>query len=96
MAARPRRQRDGLLLTLEHTAPHLAGADGGAFTALSSVNGLRPARFLSPYSVAKAGMDTFVGAAANELGPANIRVNSLAPGLVPTDLNAAILAIDEL
>jgi NAD(P)-dependent dehydrogenase (short-subunit alcohol dehydrogenase family) len=86
----------GCFLALKHAAPYLADAGGGAFTAISSVNALRPARFLSAYSAAKAGMDMFVRTAANELGPANIRVNSVAPGSVPTDLNADLLSIGEV
>lgn len=76
----------GCFLALKHAAPHLVG--GGSFTAISSLNGLRPAPFLAPYSAAKAGMDMFVRTAAAELGTGGIRVNSVAPGLVPTDLSA--------
>ena len=77
----------GAFLVLKHSAPALAAAGGGAFTAISSVAGLRPMRFLAPYSAGKAGMDAFVQTAANELGGANIRVNSVAPGMVPTELS---------
>ncbi|HET7486317.1 MAG TPA: SDR family NAD(P)-dependent oxidoreductase [Acidimicrobiales bacterium] len=86
----------GCFLALKHAAPHMAAAGGGAFTAISSLNGIRPARFLAPYSAAKAGMDMFVKTAANELGPAGIRVNSVAPGPVPSDLNDAVLAVAEV
>ena len=80
----------GCFLTMKHAAPHLAAAGNASLTAISSLNGIRPARFLAPYSAAKAGMDMFVQVAANELGPAGIRVNSVAPGYVPSDLNAEL------
>ena len=39
------------------------------------------------YSVSKAGMDGLTKALAKELGPSNIRVNSIAPGIINTDMN---------
>lgn len=86
----------GCFLALKHAAPRMAEAGGGAFTAISSLNGLRPARFLAAYSAAKAGMDMLVRTAANELGGAGIRVNSVAPGMVPTDLNSGLMGIDDV
>ena len=76
----------GNFLTLKHAAPRLRAAGGGAYTAISSVAGAVPFGYLSPYSTAKAGVDMFVRSAADELGPWGIRVNSVLPGLVPTDL----------
>src|SRR5581483_9373670 len=43
-------------------------------------------RFMAPYSVSKAGVETVVRNAADELGPAGVRVNAVRPGLVPTEL----------
>jgi NAD(P)-dependent dehydrogenase (short-subunit alcohol dehydrogenase family) len=83
----------GNFLTLKHAAPRLRAAGGGAYTAISSVAGMVACAFLSPYSTAKAGVDMFVRSAADELGPWGIRVNSVLPGLVPTDL-AGELATD--
>ncbi len=40
------------------------------------------------YSVAKAGMDGMTKALAKELAPSNIRINSIAPGAIMTDMNA--------
>ena len=39
------------------------------------------------YSVAKAGIDAMTKSLAKELGPSNIRVNSIAPGIINTDMN---------
>ena len=41
----------------------------------------------SIYSVSKAGIDALTKSLAKELGPSNIRINSIAPGLINTDMN---------
>ena len=38
------------------------------------------------YSVSKAGIDGLTKALAKELGPSKIRVNSIAPGIINTDM----------
>ena len=40
------------------------------------------------YSISKAGMDGLTKALAKELGPSNIRVNSIAPGIINTKMNS--------
>ena len=40
------------------------------------------------YSISKAGMDGMTKALAKELGPSGIRVNSIAPGIINTDMNS--------
>ena len=45
-----------------------------------------------PYSASKAGLINFTQCAAKDLGPHNVRVNALAPGMVKTDLNRSIWA----
>ena len=41
---------------------------------------------MDPYSVSKAGAEMLVKNAALELGPFGIRVNSIAPGFIDTDM----------
>ncbi len=40
------------------------------------------------YSVSKAGLDAMTKSLAKELGPSNIFVNSIAPGIINTDMNS--------
>jgi 3-oxoacyl-[acyl-carrier protein] reductase len=41
----------------------------------------------SIYSISKAGLDAMTKSLAKELAPSNIRVNSIAPGAIDTEMN---------
>ena len=69
--------------TLRAAAPLLPR--GGAAVVVGSVNGLVSAPWLSAYTAAKAGVHGLVRQLALELGPAGIRVNAVAPGLIGGD-----------
>ena len=86
----------GTFLTLKHAAPVMANGRGGSFVGMSSIAGVETHRYLSAYCVGKAGIDMLVQVAADELGPSGIRVNSVRPGLVETEMVAGILATDEV
>ncbi|KAJ8317736.1 hypothetical protein KUTeg_005640 [Tegillarca granosa] len=60
-------------------------SSGGAIINVSSLAGLRPFKGLSSYCVSKAGMDMMTKVMALELGPHNIRVNSVSPTNVRTE-----------
>jgi len=81
----------GTFYTFKHAGRAIARAGGGAMCAISSIAGARTHRFMGPYCVSKAGVDALVRNTADELGIANIRVNSVLPGLVDTDLSAGLL-----
>ena len=57
----------------------------GAIVNISSIEGSRPANGHSHYSTSKAALEMLTKAAALELGPGNIRVNAVAPGLIWRD-----------
>lgn len=84
----------GTFLTLKHAAPVMAAAGGGTFTAISSIAATATHRFLVPYAAAKSAIDALVRNAADELGGSSIRVNSVLPGLVPTDISTALVGTD--
>ena len=59
----------------------------GCIINISSIWGITGGSCEVHYSVAKAGIDGMTKALAKELGPSNIRVNSIAPGIIVTDMN---------
>jgi NAD(P)-dependent dehydrogenase (short-subunit alcohol dehydrogenase family) len=76
----------GTLLALKHGAASLVRAGGGAFVAVSSTAGRLTHPWFGAYGPAKAGIDQLCRQAADELGPSAVRVNSVCPGLIRTDL----------
>lgn len=69
---------------LEAAAPLLKASGGGAFAFVSSASGVAGAQGHSAYGAAKAALMSLVRSAAVELAPDNIRVNSVAPGVIMT------------
>ncbi len=77
----------GTFLGIKHAALAMAATGrGGSIVAISSIAGLRSHRWMGPYCASKAGIDMLVEVAADELGRQGIRVCSVRPGLVQTDL----------
>ena len=59
----------------------------GKIINVASIFGMVGASCEVAYSISKAGMDGMTKSLAKELGPSNIRVNSIAPGIIDTDIN---------
>jgi 3-oxoacyl-[acyl-carrier protein] reductase len=59
---------------------------GGSIVNISSIIGLRGYSGLSAYAATKGGMDAMTRALARELGARGIRVNSVAPGYLETEM----------
>ena len=57
---------------------------GGVICNTSSIAGILPSPFLAAYAAAKAGVISYTKTLALQLGPAGIRVNAVAPGLIYT------------
>ena len=86
----------GAFYTIKHSARWMAKSGGGAICTVSSIAGVRTHRFLGAYCVSKAGIDMLVRNCADELGVAGIRVNSVCPGLVETELASGLFATKEI
>ena len=78
-------------LTVQLAGRVLAAGRGGVLTFVASVSGLTSAPRHAAYGAAKAGLMALVRSAAVELGPAGVRVNAVAPGVVWTPRVSAIL-----
>ncbi len=78
-------------LLCQRVAPLMAAAGGGSIVNVSSVAGTSPEPGLGAYSVSKAALNALTKVLARELGPARIRVNALAPGLIDTRFSAALM-----
>ncbi len=66
--------------------PAMLAAGTGAIVTVCSVNARLPDPAVMDYSVAKAGLASFCKALSKEVGPRGIRVNTVSPGPVATDL----------
>lgn len=82
----------GVMLALKHGAAAMVRHGGGSFVAVSSIAATLPHPWFGAYGPSKAGVDQLCRQAADELGPSGVRVNSVNPGLVDTDLVGFITA----
>ncbi len=96
---------DSSAATAEPASPPAAGSLGAeaaepgrqpppaatrSITVVSSVVAESGSPGLTVYAATKAALDGFARSLARELGPRGIRVNSLAPGFLETDLSASL------
>ena len=82
----------GQFLCAHHAVPMLKSAGGGAIVNLSSAAGRFGYAFRTPYSAAKWGVVGFTHSLAKELGPSNIRVNAILPGIVEGPRMTGVIA----
>lgn len=73
--------------TIKDTLPSMIHNKSGLIINISSIWGQIGASCEVHYSVSKAGLDAMTKSLAKELGPSNIRVNSIAPGIIDTKMN---------
>lgn len=71
----------------QETLPTMIHNKQGCIINISSIYGITGGSCEVHYSVTKAGIDGMTKALAKELGPSNIRVNSIAPGIINTQMN---------
>jgi glucose 1-dehydrogenase len=78
----------GPFFLLQHFSRHVKNrGHGGSVINVSSISAQFSAPNLTAYQCSKAALSMLTKGAALELAPAAIRVNSLSPGLIATDLN---------
>ena len=72
------------MYTCMAATPHLKAAGGGRIVTVSSTAGVDARGAYHPYGTAKAAIIHYTRALAQELGPFNINVNAIAPGIIRT------------
>ncbi|AKQ42841.1 oxidoreductase [Aurantiacibacter atlanticus] len=76
--------------------PHMEKIGGGSVIYIASISGFRAYDSIGAYSVSKSGLLQLARNYARELGPSNIRVNAISPGVVETDFSRSTLANPEV
>jgi NAD(P)-dependent dehydrogenase (short-subunit alcohol dehydrogenase family) len=84
----------GVFLTVKHAGRVMR--DAGSIINIASLNAIQPAEGMAAYCTAKAGVAMLTRVAAMELGHRQIRVNTIAPGLVETKATSAFWMIPGL
>jgi NAD(P)-dependent dehydrogenase (short-subunit alcohol dehydrogenase family) len=75
---------------IQMVAPEMCHAKDGAIIVVSSIAGLRGSATLGAYGISKAADMQLVRNLALELGPHNVRINCIAPGIIKTDFSRAL------
>jgi NAD(P)-dependent dehydrogenase (short-subunit alcohol dehydrogenase family) len=75
---------------IQLVAPEMVARGAGAIVIVASIGGLRGSALLGAYGMSKAADLQLARNLAVELGPHNIRVNCVAPGIIKTDFARAL------
>lgn len=78
--------------TSKYVVPIMVKQKFGQIINISSIWGEIGASCETAYSISKAGLDGLTKSLAKELAPSNVRVNSIAPGFIDTDMNNSLNA----
>ena len=87
---------NGTMYVLKHSAREMVRGGGGSFVGISSIAASNTHRWFGAYGVGKSALDHLMQLAADELGASWVRVNSIRPGLIRTELVAPVLESPEL
>ncbi len=80
----------GVFFGCRAVVPVMKAQGGGSIINISSVEGLRGSPGLHGYTASKFGVSGLTKSLAVELGPDGIRVNSVHPGMIRTDMTTRI------
>jgi len=88
----------GVFNVTRAVVPHMIAKRAGRIVNLSSVSGEKGGRGQTNYAASKGAINAFTRALAVELAPRKINVNGVAPGVIETEMSAAVreLAGDEV
>lgn len=75
---------------VRRAAHHMRQNGGGSIVLLGSIDGVKSMPSPVHYAASKGALAAMVTAMAKELGPDNIRVNSVAPGILEAGLSASV------
>ena len=75
---------------IQMVSPDMCSSRDGAIVIVSSIAGLRGSATIGAYGISKAADMQLVRNLAVELGPHNVRVNCIAPGVIRTDFSRAL------
>ena len=75
---------------IQMCAPQMRARKDGAIVIISSIGGLKGSPVLGAYNISKAADMQLARNLAAEFGPDNVRVNTIAPGLVQTEFARAL------
>lgn len=79
---------DGMHYCCQAALPHMVHRKEGCIITVSSMWGQVGASCEVAYSTTKGAVIAYTKALAQEVGPSNIRVNCIAPGVIATEMNA--------
>ena len=82
----------GSVLFIKHMANAMAERGGGSVITTSTLTATLGSPGMAAYAGTKAGVDNIVRIAASEYGKANVKVNSITPGLVRSEMTEGVFA----
>ena len=86
----------GTLLAVKSTAAVMVGHEtGGAIVTIASIAARDPLWGAPSYPVSKAGVWMLTKNASRTLAPLGIRINSIGPGFIETNMTAALAEVDD-
>jgi NAD(P)-dependent dehydrogenase (short-subunit alcohol dehydrogenase family) len=86
----------GVFRGCKAVSPQMEKQGGGKIINIASVGGLRPGPGMGLYGISKAGVLMLTQVLAVELGPANIQVNAIAPGVIKTRFSRVLWQTPEI
>ncbi len=86
----------GYFLMSQYAAKMMVEHGSGSIINVASISGISPGPLQAVYSMTKAAVINMTKGFAKELGPAGIRVNAIAPGVVETKFARALIDTKEI